>query len=99
MGFTVLYLSLIVLIPLSALIARPWEHGWSGFWAVITDTRVLAALRLSFGTARHMLENRRLHLEIAFLDVKATDGLPEEILLAEEFARLRVRKKIEIPTT
>jgi sulfate transport system permease protein len=51
MGFTLLYLSLIVLIPLAALIARPWEHGWSGFWDTITDPRVLAALRLSFGTA------------------------------------------------
>jgi sulfate transport system permease protein len=51
MGFTLLYLSLIVLIPLAALIARPWEHGWSGFWATISDRRVIAALRLSFGTA------------------------------------------------
>ena len=51
LGFTVFYLSLIVLIPLAALIARPWEHGWSGFWDTITDPRVDAALRLSFGTA------------------------------------------------
>jgi sulfate transport system permease protein len=51
MGFTVLYLSLIVLIPLAALVARPWEHGWSGFWTTVSDPRVTAALRLSFGTA------------------------------------------------
>ena len=51
MGFTLLYLSLIVLIPLAALIARPWEHGWTGFWATVTDPRVLAALRLSFGVS------------------------------------------------
>ncbi len=51
MGLTLLYLSLIVLIPLAALIARPWEHGWSGFYGVITDPRVIAALRLSFTTA------------------------------------------------
>jgi sulfate transport system permease protein len=51
MGFTVFYLSAIVLIPLAALIARPWEHGWSGFWATVLDPRVLAALRLSFGVA------------------------------------------------
>ena len=51
MGFTLLYLSLIVLIPLSALVARPWEHGWSGFVGTITDPRVLAALRLSFGVS------------------------------------------------
>jgi sulfate/thiosulfate transport system permease protein len=51
MGFTLFYLSLIVLVPLAALIARPWEHGWSGFWSTVTDPRVLAALRLSFGAA------------------------------------------------
>ncbi len=51
LGFTVSYLSLIVLIPLAALIARPWEHGWSGFWTTVTDPRVLASLRLSFGAA------------------------------------------------
>ena len=51
MGFTVAYLSLIVLIPLAALIARPWEHGWDGFVHTVTEPRVLAALRLSFGAA------------------------------------------------
>jgi sulfate transport system permease protein len=51
LGFTVAYLSLILLIPLAALIARPWEHGWSGFWHTVTDARVLASLRLSFGAA------------------------------------------------
>jgi sulfate transport system permease protein len=51
LGFTLLYLSLIVLIPAAALAARPWEHGWSGFWAVALSPRVLAALRLSFGAA------------------------------------------------
>ncbi len=51
MGFVLLYLSLIVLIPIAALIAKPWAHGWSGFWAVVTSARVLAALKLSFGAA------------------------------------------------
>jgi len=51
MGFTVFYLSAIVLIPLAALVARPWEHGWNGFWETVLDPRVLAALRLSFGVA------------------------------------------------
>ena len=51
MGFTLLYLSLIVLIPLAALIARPWEHGWGGFVSTITDPRVVAALKLSFGVS------------------------------------------------
>jgi sulfate transport system permease protein len=51
LGYTIAYLSLIVLIPLSALIARPWEHGLHGFLSTVTEPRVLAALRLSFGTA------------------------------------------------
>ena len=51
LGFTVSYLSLIVLIPLAALIARPWEHGWTEFWHTVTDPRVQASLRLSFGAA------------------------------------------------
>jgi len=50
-AFTIAYLSLIVLIPLAALVARPWEHGLAGFWTTVTDERVLAALKLSFGAA------------------------------------------------
>src|ERR1051326_8726126 len=51
LGFTVFYLSSIVLIPLAALIIRPWEHGWGGFVEEITAPRVLASLWLSFGAA------------------------------------------------
>jgi len=51
LSLTLTYLSLIVLIPLAALIVRPWEAGWSGFWSVATDPRVLASLRLTFGVA------------------------------------------------
>ena len=51
LGFTLFYLSLIVLVPLAALIARPWEHGLDGFVRTVTDPRVLASLRLSFGAA------------------------------------------------
>ena len=50
-GYSLLYLSLIVLIPLAALVARPTELGWAGFWAVVTAPRVLAALKLSFVAA------------------------------------------------
>ena len=49
LGITLLYLSLIVVIPLAALAIRPWELGLSGFWRVLTDERVLRAFRLSFG--------------------------------------------------
>jgi len=54
LGFTLFYLSAIVLVPLAALAAlviRPWEIGWSGFWVVLSDTRVLHALKLSFGAS------------------------------------------------
>jgi sulfate transport system permease protein len=51
LGFTLFYLSVIVLIPLGALLIRPWSMGWSGFLGVIEDPRVLAALKLSFGGA------------------------------------------------
>ena len=51
LGFAVAYLSIIVLLPLSALVLRPASLGLDGFLAVLTDSRVLAALRLSFGAA------------------------------------------------
>ena len=51
LGFTLFYLSLIVLLPMAALIARPWEHGLGGFVHTVTDARVLAALKLSFTAA------------------------------------------------
>jgi sulfate/thiosulfate transport system permease protein len=51
LGYTLFYLSLIVLLPLAGLVLRPVELGWSGFWDAVTAPRVLAALRLSFGAA------------------------------------------------
>jgi sulfate transport system permease protein len=51
LGFTLFYLTGIVLIPLLALLLRPFSLGWGGFWAAITTPRVLASLRLSFGMA------------------------------------------------
>jgi sulfate transport system permease protein len=49
LGFTLFYLAGIVLVPLLALIIRPFELGWDGFWTAISTPRVLASLRLSFG--------------------------------------------------
>jgi sulfate transport system permease protein len=46
-----LYLSLIVLLPLSATFIRSLGGGWGHFWDVVTAPRVLASLRLSFGAA------------------------------------------------
>jgi len=51
LGFTLFYLSAVVLVPLAALVLRPWELGFQGFFDAVTAPRVLAALRLSFGGA------------------------------------------------
>jgi len=51
LGFTLLYLSLIVLIPLSAAFIRTAELTWSEFWTIVTTPRVLASYRLTFGAS------------------------------------------------
>jgi len=51
MGITLTYLGAIVVIPLAALVLKPWALGVDGVWKVLSDPRVLAALRLSFGSA------------------------------------------------
>ena len=51
MGFTLLYLSLIVLIPLSAAFFKTATLGWEGFWRTVTEPRVLASYRLTFGAS------------------------------------------------
>ncbi|MDP9088424.1 MAG: sulfate ABC transporter permease subunit CysT [Pseudomonadota bacterium] len=48
LGYTMLYLSLLVLIPLTAVFIRSVGSGWGHFWEVVTTPRVLASLRLSF---------------------------------------------------
>ncbi len=49
LGFTLTYLSLIVLVPLAALIVRSSSLGWGGFWSAVTTPRVIAAFEVSFG--------------------------------------------------
>lgn len=51
LGYTLVYLSLIVLIPLAAVFIRSAELGLSEFWAVVTTPRVLATYRLTFGAS------------------------------------------------
>jgi sulfate transport system permease protein len=51
LGYTITYLSLIVLIPLAGLAFSSARLGWAEFWRIATDERVLLALRLSFGAA------------------------------------------------
>lgn len=48
MGFTIFYLSLLVLIPLSAIFVKSGTMGWERFWETISSPRVLAAYKLSF---------------------------------------------------
>ena len=51
LGYTVVYLSLLVLIPLSAVFLKASSLGWESFWAVVTEPRVVASYRLSFGAS------------------------------------------------
>ncbi|QQZ64121.1 sulfate ABC transporter permease subunit CysT [Paenibacillus sonchi] len=51
MGYSVLYLSLVVLLPLSALLFNSTGLSWAKFWDIATDPRVLASYRVSLSTA------------------------------------------------
>ena len=51
LGYTVLYLSLIVLIPLGGLLAKTTSLTWNQFWTTVSDPRVVASYRLTFGAA------------------------------------------------
>jgi sulfate transport system permease protein len=51
LGFSLVYLSLIVLIPLSTVFLKTASIGWAEFWATISDEQALAAYRLSFGAS------------------------------------------------
>lgn len=51
LGYTLLYLSLIVLIPLASLFAKSATMGWASFWETVTSPRVVASYKLTFGMA------------------------------------------------
>jgi|SRR6185312_853238 len=51
MGITILYLSLIVLIPLSALFFKTATIPWARFWAIVTDPRAIASYKLTLGAS------------------------------------------------
>lgn len=51
LGFTIFYLTLIVLLPLTALVLRTSTMGWAAFIDTVLDPRVLASYRLSFGAS------------------------------------------------
>jgi len=51
MGYAVLYLSVLVLIPLAALPIKSAGLGWQGFWDAVTAPRVMASYKLTFGAS------------------------------------------------
>jgi sulfate transport system permease protein len=51
LGFTLFYLALIVLIPLSAVFLKTSTMDWAAFWDTVTSERVVASYRLSFGAS------------------------------------------------
>lgn len=51
LGYTLFYLSFIVLLPLAALFARAAGLGLADFWAEVTSPRVIAAYKLTFGAS------------------------------------------------
>lgn len=51
LGYTLFYLSIIVLIPLSALILKTFSLTWEQFWLAVSAPRVVAAYKLTFGAS------------------------------------------------
>lgn len=51
LGFTLAYVSLVVLIPLSAVFIKSLGIGWDGLWEILTSERILKSLQLSFSAA------------------------------------------------
>jgi len=51
MGYTLMYLGLVVLIPLSSLLFKTFGLTWEQFWSAVTAPRVLASYRLTFGAS------------------------------------------------
>jgi sulfate/thiosulfate transport system permease protein len=51
LGFTLLYLTLIVLIPLSAVFLKTFTMTWEAFWAAVSSERVVASYKLTFGAS------------------------------------------------
>lgn len=48
LGYTVTYISLVLLIPLAMVFVKTFSMSWASFWSTVTDPRVLASYRLSF---------------------------------------------------
>ncbi len=51
MGFTLLYITFLILIPVSMVFINSSQMGWVKFWEIISNERVVASLLISFGTS------------------------------------------------
>ena len=51
LGYTLFYLSVIVLVPLSALLFKTFSLTWAQFWEAISSPRVVASYQLTFGAS------------------------------------------------
>lgn len=51
LGYTLVYLAIVVLIPLTAVGAKTYTLGWDGFWTAVSNPRVVASYQLSFGAS------------------------------------------------
>jgi sulfate transport system permease protein len=51
MGFTLMYMSLLVLLPLSALVLKSLDLSWTQLWAVASDSRSIASYKITFGAS------------------------------------------------
>ncbi len=50
-GYTLFYLGLIVLVPLSALLLKTFTLSWADFWTAVASPRVVASYKLTFGSS------------------------------------------------
>lgn len=51
LGITMMYLGFLVILPLSTIFFKTASLGWVNFWEIVTDARVLASYKLSFGAS------------------------------------------------
>src|SRR5476649_2279894 len=79
LGFTIFYLALIVLIPLSAVFLKTFTMSWPAFWAAVSSERVVASYKLTFGAS----------LIAAFLNV-IFGGIVAWVLVRYEFPGKRI---------
>jgi sulfate transport system permease protein len=70
-ALAVTYLSLLVLLPVAALITNAFSHGWSEFWSAVTQPEAVAALELTLATSAIVaVVNSVAGLAIAFVLVR-----------------------------